>query len=194
LRVRSPLTIRRPLFLWKSKAFWSVTVVLVGLVAGLAAWGVDPNPNQFLAAAALNYSTIRVERISCLSIDPHKVVFDKKDYWDPKLVEAIVDIVGIKAVFPDAEYATCPWGLFLTVVPGSISAVRYYGRSAKYLISAGICERTVSGSMNPSKCLSKNIYVFNPQVETHELFSIALVGLARSQASEWEMFQSKRSY
>jgi hypothetical protein len=89
--VRSPMMMRRPLFLMKSKAFWSVTaVLLVSLVVGLVVWGIDPDPNQFLAAASTNDSAVRIDGVSCLSIDPNKVVFDQKDYWDPKLVEAIV--------------------------------------------------------------------------------------------------------
>jgi hypothetical protein len=119
-------------------------------------------------------------------------VFDRKDYWDPKLVEAIVDILSIKAVMLNAAYTTCPWSFFVTVVPKAIFAVRYDGLFARYLVSVGICERKVDGSINPNKCLSKNIYVFNPRVETHELFSIALVGLARPQANKWEAFLQKR--
>jgi hypothetical protein len=187
------MMMQRPLFLMKSKAFWSVTVVLLGgLIAGLVVWGADPDPNQFLAAAALNDSAVRIDGVSCLSIDPHKVVFDQKDYSDPKLVEAIVDILSIKTVLFNADYATCPWGFSVTVVPKLEFAVRFDGQFARYLVSIGICERTVKGRMNPNKCLSKNIYVFNPRVEPHELFSVALVGLAISQSNEWEMFRSKR--
>jgi len=178
----------------KSKAFWSGAIVLlVGLVVGLVVWGVDPDPNQFLAAVSLNYSTVRIDDVSCLSIDPHKVVFDQKDYWDPKLVEAIVDTLSINPVLFNADYATCPWGFFVTVVPRTIPAVRYNGQFARYLVSIGVCERTLNGSMNPNKCINKNIYVFNPRVEPHELFSLALVGLAKPQASKFEAFQSKRS-
>jgi hypothetical protein len=187
------MIMRQALWLRKSKAFWSVAVVLlVGLVVGLVVWGIDPDPNQFLAAAALNDSAVRVDGVSCLSIDPHKVVFDQKDYFDPKLVETIVDILSIKTVLFNANYATCPWGFSVTVVPRTIYAVRYNGRFARYLVSIGICERTVNGRMNPNKCLSKNVYVFNPRVEPHELFLLALVGLARPQASELEAFQSKK--
>jgi hypothetical protein len=56
----------------------------------------------------------------------------------------------------------------------------------------GICERVASGAVNPNRCLSKNIYVFNPRVEANQLFLLALVGLAKSQAGESEMFQIKR--
>jgi hypothetical protein len=124
--------------------------------------------------------------------DPHKVVFDQKDYWDPKLIEAIVDTLSIKPVLFNADYATCPWEFFVTVVSKMIPAVRYNGQFARYLVSIGICERTLNGSINSNECLSKNIYVFNPRVEPHELFSLALVGLAKPQVSELDAFQSKR--
>jgi hypothetical protein len=191
---RSPMMIWRSLFLRKSRAFWIVPgVFLVGLVVGLVVWGIDPDPNQFLAAASLNDSKVRIDGVSCLSIDPHQVVFDQKDYSDPKLVEAIIDILSIKNVLFNADYATCPWGFFLVVVPKTIVAVRYNGQFARYLVAIGICERAVNKSMNPNRCLSKNIYVFNPRVETHELFSLALAGLARPQVSELDALQSKRS-
>jgi hypothetical protein len=181
-------------WLRKSKAFWIPTVVLlVALVVGLVVRGVDPDPSQFLAVASQNDSAIRIDHVSCLSIDPHKVVFDRKDYWDPKLVESIGHTLLIKPVLLNADYATCPWGFFGTVVPGTVFAVRYKGGFARYLVSIGICERTVKGSMNPNKCLSKNIYVFNPRVEPLELLSLALVGLARPQANEWEAFQVQSS-
>jgi hypothetical protein len=124
--------------------------------------------------------------------DPHKVVFDQKDYWDPKLIEAIVDTLSIKPVLFNADYATCPWEFFVTVVSKMIPAVRYNGQFARYLVSIGICERTLNGSINSNECLSKNMYFFNTRVEPHELFSLALVGLARPQVSELDAFQSKR--
>lgn len=178
----------------QSKGSWGVAAaLLIGLVAGLTLWDVDPSPGQLLAAASLNDSAVRIGGVSCLSIAPHKVVFDKKDYSDPKLVEEIADTFSIKTVLFGADYATCPWNFFVTVVPGTIPAVRYNGVSAKYLVSIGVCDRAVDGSVNPNKCLSKNVYVFNPRVEPHELFSLALVGLAKPQASKWEAFQKKRS-
>ena len=129
-------------------------VVSVALIVGLTVWGADSDPNQFLAAASTNDSAVRIDGVSCLSIDPNKVVFDQKDYWDPKLVEAIVDTLSIKAVLLNADYATCPWGFFVTVVPRTIPAVRYNGRFARYLVSIAICERTSDGRMNPNSRMS----------------------------------------
>lgn len=169
-----------------------------GLVAacfaiwGLATYEPDFWP-EYMAAASQNQTAVHIDRISCLSIDPHKVVVDRKEYSDPKLVEAIADTLSVKRVLFNADYATCPWHFFITVVPGTDFAVRYNGLPARYLISIGICERFANGSVNPNKCFDKNIYVFNRRVPAHELFSIALIGLARLQASEWEAFQSEKS-
>jgi hypothetical protein len=58
-------------------------VLLVALIVGLVVWGIDPDPSQFLAAASLNDSAVRIDGVSCLSIDPHKVVFDQKDIGIP---------------------------------------------------------------------------------------------------------------
>jgi hypothetical protein len=177
----------------KSKAFWSIGIVLlVSLIAALVFWLLDREPDEFLAAVSLNYSTIPLEKVGCLSIDPHKVVFDGKDYSDPKLVESILDILSIRTVLSDADYATCPWGFFATAVPKTIFAVRYGILPANYLVSVGICERTPDGRMDPNRCINKNVYIFNWRVQPHELFSIGLMGLKRPQASKWEVFQSSR--
>jgi len=185
---------RRPNF--KSDAFWSgaaVVVLLGGLVISSLMKGDDPDPKNFWAAAAMNQSAIDIKSISCLSVDSHKVVFDRENYSDPRLLESIVENLPIENVLFDVDYATCPWGFFVTVVPGQVSAVEYQGLFAQYLVSIGLCERTPNGRMNPNRCTTKNIYVFNPRVEPHELFLLALVGLAKSQVDEWEVFKVKRS-
>ena len=184
----------RQLFsLRKNKFFWSITfAVLAGLIVGLMVWKDDTDSKQFRAVVSLGDSGVRIYGVSCLSIDQHRVIFDRKDYSDPTLVEAIVDILAIKTVVFNADYGICPWGFFVTVVPGLEPAVRLDGQPARFLISTGICMRTQSGTLNPSKCLNKNVYVFNADVGPHELFSIALVGLARSQSNKREMFQGKR--
>lgn len=177
--------------LLKSKAFWSATLAFfVCLDVGFLAWSLDRDPDRFQAVASLNYSTIRFDQVACLSIDPHKVVFDKKDYSDPELVKSIANILSIKTLLFNADYATCPWGLTAVVVPGTIFAVRYGVWPARYLVSVAICERTATGSLNPDKCISKNIYVFNWRAKPQELFTLGLIGLVRPQASEWEAFES----
>jgi hypothetical protein len=69
---------------------------------------------------------------------------------------------------------------------------RMIGEPAQYLVSTGVCERTADGSMNANKCVNKNVYVFNQRVATHDLFSVVLVGLARSQTDKWNIFKSDR--
>jgi hypothetical protein len=177
----------------KRKALRSAAVALsAGLVVVvLLLWSADRGRNEFLAAAALNQSVVRLEGVSCLAIDRHQVVFDQQAYSDPDLVQEISNILKVKTVVFGADYATCPWSFSVVVVPGQVHAVRFNGQPATRLISIDICERTSAGRVNPNRCLSKNIYVFKSRAEPHDLFSIALVGLARPQANEWEMFNGK---
>jgi hypothetical protein len=170
------------------------SVLLVGFVVALYALGVGSTPNnQLLAAVSTHQKEITVGWLSCLSIDPHQVVFDERYYWDEKLLGEIADKLSVKVVLPSADYAACRWGFFATVVPGVVSALKYNGEPAQYLISIGVCERRVDGSMT-NKCVNKNVYVFNRRVAPHDLFSFALVGLARSQTDEFDMFKSERSH
>jgi len=148
---------------------------------------------EYVAAASQNDATFRVSDFSCVSIDSHRGVhYDQKEYVDPELAKAITDVLSIKNVFFDADVTTCPWYFFITGISGRISAVRFDGGSALYLVSIGICERKPDGRVNPNKCLSKNIYVFNRNVEPHTLFLLALVGLARPQATESEAYHVKK--
>ena len=189
-----PMLMPRLLALRKSKALWSVAVVTVAvLVVASAALRDDGLPGKLRAAVSQSSSDIRIYGLRCLSVDPHNVVVDQKQYSDPRLVETIVDILSIKTVLLEADNMTCPWGFFVTVVPGLVSAVRLHGEPARYLVSIGVCERKPGGALNPGKCLNKNVYVFNSDVEPHGLLSVALVGLARSQTQAWEVFQSTRS-
>ena len=158
------------------------------------------NPTPLLGAASRGQTYVGITSINCLSIEPHKVVFDRKEYWNPKLPEEIVDRLGIKTVLLNADYAACPWSFFATVVPETVSAVRYNDQAAQYLVSIGICQRNVDGSINPGKCLTKNIYVFNSSLVLYsrpdplELLSLALDGLASLQTNEFEMFKSKGAH
>lgn len=189
---RAERSVRQSRFPRISGAWWVVIVLLtIGAAIGGVIWGVDPYPGHFLAVSAQNYSTIALDRVNCVSTD--SVMYDAKDFSDPKLADAIVDTLGIKTVLFNAEYAACPWGLSLTIVPGMEPAVRYNGHFARYLVSVAVCERTVEQRMNPSKCVNKNIYVFTPRVAPHDLFRVGLIGLKKQQTSEWEVFLVKRS-
>ena len=167
-----------------------LALLAVGLPAGCFLWGVDPDSSQFLAATSHNYATISIDHLDCVSVDDVKV--DTREFSDPRLADAVTDILGIAPVLFNADYRACPWGLYLTVVPGLEPAVRYNGLFARYLVSIDICARSADGKANPAKCASKNIYVFTPRVDPHDLFRIALIGLKRPQSREWETFQVKR--
>ena len=166
-------------------------MLTIGAAIGGVIWGIDPYPGHFLAASSQAYSTIALDRVNCVSTD--RVMYDAKDFSDPKLADVVSDTLGIKTVLFNAEYAACPWGLSLTIVPGIETEVSYNDFFARYLVSVAVCERTVEQRMNPSKCVNKNIYVFTPRVTPHDLFWVALIGLKKQQTSKWEAFLVKRS-
>ncbi|TKT70299.1 hypothetical protein YH63_002110 [Afipia massiliensis] len=173
------------------KPRWAVAgLLLPGFTIAAIALAVPGNTRELLAVTAQNQSVVRIDEVSCLSIESRDQAFNGKKYSDPKLVEAIGNILSIKRVLFNADVAICPWAFHIVGENKTISAVRHDGKLANYLISVGICERTSNGRANPNKCISKNIYVFNRRVDTHRLFSLALVGLAKKQVSEWEALQS----
>lgn len=145
---------------------------------------------EYQAAAAQNQTTLRVSEVGCVSVDARKgVIYDQKEYSDSKLAEAITNILSIKNVHFDADIATCPWNFMITGISGRDYNVTYGEKFSRYLVSISICDRKPEGQTGANKCLSKNIYVFNRNVEPHKLFLLALVGFARPQAAEWEIYQ-----
>src|SRR5436190_16756603 len=95
---------------------------------------------EYLAAVSQNDAAFRVSDFSCVSIDSRRVVYDQKEYIDPKLAQAITDVLSIKNVFFDADVTTCPWYFSVTGISTNVYAVRYDGDFARYLVSIGICE------------------------------------------------------
>jgi hypothetical protein len=174
----------------KSKALRLIApIFFVGLSIGPAVQAFEQYPTQIQATSHLNYSTINFNEVSCLSIDTHKIQFDRREYSDPRLVASIADILSVRDVRFDADDATCPWGLIETVVPKIVYAVRRGVWPAQYLISAAICGRSANGHLNPDKCLNTNVYVFNWSAKPHELLWMGLVGLTRSKTQDWELFE-----
>jgi hypothetical protein len=182
----------RPIPLVNKIAFGAWGLVLAGVaVWAFAVYAPDFSP-EYVAAASQNQAAFRVSDFSCVSIDSRNVIYDQKEYVDAELARAITDTLSIKSVFFDANVTTCPWRFSITGISGRISAVRFRGGAALYLVSVSVCQRRPDGYVIPYKCLSKNIYVFNRNVEPHMLFLLALVGFARSQATEWETYQVKK--
>ena len=178
----------------KRPILWSIAaLLLIGLSAGLASLISYLGRDAFVAVASLGYSTIPMDKVDCVSIDSHVVLFDGKDYSDPKLAGSVARITGIRKVFWDADYSTCHWGLaVVTSSPEIIVPVRYFFLPANYRVAVGLCERRTDGKMNSGNCVSKNIYIFNWfnwRMEPHDLFSVALVGLTKQQTNKWERFE-----
>ena len=175
----------------KSKLSWFVVpIFFAGLSIGPAVWAFDKYPTKIQATSSLNYSTISFNEVNCLSIDAHKIIFERREYSDPHLVDSIADILSVRDIRFETDHTTCPWGLVETVVPKTIYAVRLGIWPAQYLVSAAICGRTTNGRLDPDKCLNTNVYVFNWSAKPHDLLSMGLVGLTRSKTQDWELFGS----
>jgi hypothetical protein len=188
---RVDISLWLPLPRLNARSWLGALLIAIILVAVSLVWS-DPDRKNFLAAASLNFARFPIESVDCLAINPHGVVYDQKGFSDPELPEAITSALGIKTILPGADTATCRWGIDITVIAKADPHVRYNGDFSRYLVAIAICERSADGRMT-DECISKNIYVFNPHVAPHDLFLIALDGLALRQTQEWQAFQRKKS-
>ena len=178
--------------LMKKIAIWACVVVAVCGVIFAVVYEPDFS-NEYVAVTARGSANFQLDHVTCVSIDSrHGVIFDEQEYPDPKLSEAISQILSIKNVMFDVDNRACPWSFSITGITGTIYAVRYNDRFAKYLVSLGVCTRSPNGLPNPNDCVEKNIYVFNPRLPPHQLFLVALTGLAKLQVNEWEAFQVRK--
>lgn len=164
-----------------------IVLLFIALMIALVRRGPD---DRFFAVSR-GQSEITVEYLECLSVDRKNVVFDRNSYWDARLPDNIRDVLSIKRIVVDADHADCRWGLFATVVPEPLGHVRYRGLIARYLISMGICPRAVDGSLDPNRCVTRNVYVFRSNLQPNELFLIGLAGLAKHPKDQWEVFEGK---
>ena len=166
-----------------------VFLLLVVFIAVILFRGDLERTSEIRAAVVSHQLELQLDRLHCLSVDPRRLVFNERQYPGEKLVRTIGAQLAIPRIYVNANVAECPWGFSLSGEKRDIFAVRYREEIAHYVLSVGICERLPDGALNPDRCLSKGIYVFNRNVATDELFSMALTGLARKQTNEWEAFQ-----
>jgi hypothetical protein len=171
-------------------AAWGIVLICLAIWA-LAMFEPDFT-TDYRAAASQNQVKVLIGEVSCVSIDTRKIIFDEKKFSDPGLPDAITNVLSIKDVFLDADVARCPWSFGITGISRWNYNVTYGGEFSRYLASISICQRNSDGQVNINKCLSKNIYVFNRNVEPHKLFVVALTGLARVQGTEWEAYQIEK--
>lgn len=166
-----------------------LALLAVGLPIGCFMWGIDPDPRNFVAASDFNYARISIDGLNCVSVEP--LAYDAKEFSDSKLSDAVVEILGIKTVLFGADFEACPWGLDLTVLSGLDLTLAYDGFFSRYRVSVAICARSADGKMT-NDCVSKDIHVFTPRVDPHDLLRIALIGLRKTQARRMEPFLVKR--
>jgi hypothetical protein len=164
----------------------SVASLLIGLVFLFLEWP----PSEIRAAAITNFSTIDYGSVTCVSIASRDLTVEGKETPDRKVAKWIADILSIKTVFFNAPYAACPWAFSINIAPGTDFAIHDGLLPAQYLVSVGICERINDRHMDPNKCLSKNVYVFNWRARPHDLFMVGIIGL-RPETRNMEMITMK---
>jgi hypothetical protein len=150
---------------------------------------------QVVVASSLRQAKIAMEHVNCLSVDPHKIRFNRAEYDASKVMELIDEVLSIRPTLLESQQAVCPWVLAETIIENANFGVKHKGRSAKYLISVGVCaSRPGKEVLDPNKCLSKNVYVFGSRLPVPTLFKLGLIGLGRlqsKQSNEWDVFNER---
>jgi hypothetical protein len=169
-----------------------IAIAAWGLVAAcVAIWAIEmyePDfSSEYLAVSVRGREDIRLSDVSCVSLNPRDLVFDEKQFADPRLAEGITALLSIKNVFLEADVLTCPWHFAATGISGRDSSVRYGEKFSRYQISIRICEQ--KDRTNSDRCVAKTIHVFNRNIERHNLLLLAIVALARPQSEEWEVYR-----
>ncbi|MBR1120083.1 hypothetical protein JQ628_01055 [Bradyrhizobium lablabi] len=166
------------------------------VLACLAIWALEMYEPDFSAEYQVglfqNRDDLPIDGVSCVSIDARRIVFDRKEYADPKLSEDIASSLSVRDVFMERDAGKCPWELDISGISGRDYNVMLGDKFARYLVSVSVCERADSAQAKSARCLSKNIYVFNRSVSPHKLFLLGLAGLAKSQAAKEELFRIRK--
>jgi hypothetical protein len=80
-QVRNRLIDWRSSPLSKSNEFWGrASVLLIAFALIIMLLGNEPNPNPLLGVASRLQTYVSIASISRLPIEPHNVVFDRKEY------------------------------------------------------------------------------------------------------------------
>ena len=148
---------------------------------------------EYQAAVSRGRHDLRIGDVSCVSIDPRKIVFDQQEYENPELAEDIAKMLSIKDALIGEDTERCPWRLDVGGISGRNYNVSYGDHKfARYHVSVSLCERASNEQLYSGRCLSKGIYVFNRSVGPHELFLLGLGALAKPQAAEWEVYRVRK--
>lgn len=150
---------------------------------------------QVVVASSLGQARISMEEVNCLSVDPHKIIFNRAEYDASKVMELIDEVLSIQPTLLESQQAICPWVFSAAILENANFGVKHNGRPAKYLVSVGVCaSRPGKEVLDPNKCLSKNVYVFGSRLPVPTLFKLGLIGLGRlqsKQSNEWDVFTEK---
>jgi hypothetical protein len=150
---------------------------------------------QVVVASSLRQARISMEEVNCLSVDPHKIIFNRAEYDASAVMKLIDEVFSIQPTLLESEQVACPWVFAATIVKNANFGVKHNGRPAKYLVSVDVCaSRPGKQVLDPNWCLSKNVYVFGSPLPVPTLFKLGLIGLGRlqsKQSNEWDVFDER---
>lgn len=176
-----------------NNSFVSVAALLAIILTSVVLyWQRQSIAADVVVASVENQSKVALSNVSCISIDPSKIIVDRVIYDISKVMPLVDDILPSQQKKVGPISTECPWGLFVTVLKSGNFVIEYKNKVANYLISIGVC--SLDGKENrisANECVSKSVYVFGSNVPTLELIKLALIGLRRDQIDKWEVFKQK---
>lgn len=150
---------------------------------------------QVVVVSSLRQARISMKEVNCLSVDPHKIIFNRAEYDASAVMKLIDEVFSIQPTLLESEQVACPWVFAATIVKNANFGVKHNGRPAKYLVSVDVCaSRPGKEVLDPNWCLSKNVYVFGSPLPVPTLFKLGLIGLGRlqsKQSNEWDVFDER---
>lgn len=150
---------------------------------------------QVVVVSSLRQARISMKEVNCLSVDPHKIIFNRAEYDASAVMKLIDEVLSIQPTLLESQQAICPWVFSAAILENANFGVKHNGRPAKYLVSVGVCaSRPGKQVLDPNKCLSKNVYIFSSRLPVPTLFKLGLIGLGRlqdKQSNAWDVFDER---
>lgn len=142
---------------------------------------------EYKVASAKNQWVVDIDKINCLSIADKKTRVFGQDYsGDPRIAALLHRTFPTKAI--ERENPSCPFVYGAALAKYNLHAPTMGGKYPSFLISVAVCERTASGEINPNRCSSKNVYLFQTEVEPFAALELGMKAFVRPQENEWEVF------
>jgi hypothetical protein len=175
-----------PAFRFAACRLLTAVVALFGTVSGDQATGAEMY--EYKVAASKHQWVVDIDKINCLSIADNKTKLLERDYsGDPRTALLLHRIFPTKAI--EREDPKCPFVYGAALAKYNLHAPTLGGKYPSFLISVAVCERTASGEINPNRCSSKNVYLFQTEVEPFAALELGMKAYVLPQEKEWEVFK-----